>query len=241
MQCSFCGTLTDRGVQARQARAVQNDAARHAAEQRAAADQVRARVVAQQSVDAAGRWALYSSLLGGLLCCFVPVGSVLGIVFGMRARGLAAQHRLPGAGLGTVGLVFGVIGLSLSIVMWIAVGVMMVKENQHRAELKASLGDLSSPQLELESACTLAELELLDNKFGGYTSLDDFECGGPTGELELNGDEAVLRGVHFLKTDQRVPVVACFVRHARWSVKEVRGDDDCHAPKEAKPHKAKHE
>jgi hypothetical protein len=240
-QCTFCGTLTDRGVQVRQQQAMKGDAERHAAEQRAAADQVRARQAAQSSVDSAGRWALYSSLLGSLLCCFVPVGPVLGIVFGMRARGLAAQHRLAGAGLGTTGLVFGVVGLVCSMTLWIAAGVMMVNENKHRGELKAALGDLTAHQLELRSACALTELELLDTRYEGYSSLDDFECGSSTSDLELNGDEAVLRGVQFVKGQRRVPVVACLHHRNKWSVKQLRGDDDCSAPKEATPRKVKHD
>lgn len=240
-QCGFCGTLTDRGAQLKQQRAVQDDAARHAAEQRAAADQVRARQAAQYSVDSAGRWALYSSLLGSMLCCFVPVGSIMGIVFGMRARGLAAQHRIPSAGMGTAGLVIGVIGLVGSIMMWIAVGVMMVNESRHKKELQASLGDLTAQQVDLKTACALTELELLESKFEGYSSIDDFEC-GPSSDLDLSGDEAVLSGVHFLKGEQRVQVFACLHRKNKWSVQQLRGDDDCSAPpKEEKPRKRKHE
>ena len=239
-QCGFCGTLTDRGVQARQERALKGDAERHAAEQRAAVDQVRARQAAQYSVDSAGRWAFWSSVLGALLCCFVPAGSVMGIIFGMRARGLAAQHRLPGAGLGTTGLVFGVIGLVASMMMWIAVGVMMVNESRHKKALQASLGDLTAQQLDLKTACALTELELLETKFEGYSSLDDFEC-GPSSDLDLNGDEALLSGVRFLKSERRVPVFACLHRKNKWSVQQLRGDDDCSAPKEAKPRKVKHD
>ena len=239
-QCTHCGTITPRGVEARQARAAQTDADRRAAEQRSAMDTARARAAAQLDVDSAGKWAIISSLVGTVVCCFFPVGPVVGIIFGLRARRLATQHGLPGASLGTAGLTFGAIGLALSVMLWIAGGVMMVKENQHKAELKAQLGNVSAAQLDLQTACALTELELIDSHYEEYSSLDDLEC-TTTADIEQNGQEALLRDVHFLKGPKKVEVFACLRHRTKWTVHQVRGDEDCSAPKEGPDKKLKHE
>ncbi len=237
-QCTFCGTTTQRGMEARQARALQTDAERRAAEQRSAADGARARATAQLDVDAAGKWALISSLVGSVVCCLVPVGPVLGIVFGLRARRLAQQHGLAGASLGTAGLTFGGLGVGLALLSWLGIGVMVFKENQRKAELKAQLGDLSSPRLELGAACALTELEMFETRYEEFGVTNDFDCPA-TGDLEVMGDEAILRDLRFLSGEKKTELVACLRFKNRWSVHQLRSDDDCKAPKEPPKKKKK--
>lgn len=237
-QCTHCGTITPRGVEVRQARAEQTDADRHAAAQRSAMDTARARAAAQLDVDSAGKWAVLSSLIGTVVCCFFPIGPVVGIIFGVRARRLATQHGLPGASLGTAGLTFGAMGLALSAVLWIAGGVMIVKEDQHKAALKARLGNVSAQQLDLQTACALTELELIDSRYEEFTSFEDLEC-TTTADIEQNGQEALVRGVYFVKGDQKVEVFVCLRHHHKWSVHQVRDDEDCSASKKAPKKKRK--
>ncbi len=238
-QCTFCGTTTQRGVEARQARDLQTDADRRAAEQRSAMDGARTRASAQVEVDTAGKWALISSLVGSVVCCFVPVGPVLGIVFGLRARRLSQQHGLRGAALGTAGLTFGGLGVGLAFLSWLGIGAMVVKENQRKNELKAQLGDLTSPRLELGAACALTELEMFNVRYEAYGVTTDFDCRA-TGDLEVTGDEAVLRDLHFINGEKKAEFVACLRFKNRWSVHQLRFDDDCSAPKEPQK-KKKHE
>ena len=152
---------------------------------------------------------------------------------------MAEQHGLPGAALGTAGLAFGAIGVVLAVTSWIAVGVMAVQENKHRAELHAQLGNLTDTKLELKTACALTELEMIERRYEDFSSMDDFECAA-TGDLEVTGEAAVLRDLHFKKSEKSVELVSCLRYRNKWSVHQVRADDDCDAAKEPQK-KAKHE
>jgi hypothetical protein len=232
-QCNFCGTTTDRGVEVRQRKEQQSEADRRLAQERSVKEEGAARARAQPEVDAAGKWALVASLVGMVVCCFFPVGPVMGIVFGLRSRRLAQQYGLPGATLGTAGLALGVLGLGLAVAMWILVAVMGVQESKHKLELKAQLQNVTATQLDLKTACALTELELLSSRYQEFTNLEEFEC-AVTGDLEQNGEDAVLRDTHFVKNSHQVEVFTCFHYRKKWTVSQVRGDDDCSAPKEPK-------
>lgn len=225
--CPFCGTVGPDALAARQAQEAQRQAAERAAQQQSQAESVRAQANARPEIERSGRWALASALAGTVVCCPFPVGGVLGIVFGLRARRLAKDHGLPPPTMGTIGLGAGVAGILLAVGVWSLAGVMMVKENHRKAELRAAAGDGAT--LDVRGACALAELELIDRRYQGYTVMDDFEC-EHVADLELRDDEAVLRGARFAKKDGPVDVVACLTHHSRWTVKQVRGDDDCSAP-----------
>ena len=134
----------------------------------------------------------------------------MGIIFGMRARGLAAQHRLPGADSHHGPRVRGDRAGGLDD----DVDRRGRDDGEREPSQEGAPGvarHLTAQQLDLKTACALTELELLETKFEGYSSLDDFEC-GPSSDLDLNGDEALLSGVHFLKSERRVPVFACLHR-----------------------------
>jgi len=59
--------------------------------------------------------------------------------------------------------------------------------------------------------------------------MDDFE-GEHRADLDVRGDEAVLRGARFVKKDGPIEVVGCFTHGSGWTVTQVRGDQDCSAP-----------
>jgi len=225
--CPFCGTLGPEALAAKQAREAKQEAEQQAAQQRAAFSAARERAQAQGEVDQAGKRALWASLVGIGVCCFFPIGPILGVVFGLRSRRLAAQHGLLAPTSGTAGLAFGVFGLVLAVGLWIVAGVMQVKESGRKAELKRVIGE--AQVLDLKTACALAELETIVTHYQGYSALDDFEC-DHTGELEVDGDSAVLTGVHFTNGGKRIELVGCFSHGSRWSVKQLRGDTDCLAP-----------
>lgn len=225
--CPFCGTLGPDALEARRAKEAQREADERAAKQQSQAESVRAQVNAQPEVERSAKWSLLSSLLGTVLCCPLPIGGVMGIVFGLRARRLAKEHQLPAPLLGTLGLGGGVAGIVFAIAMWILAAGMMVRENERKKELRAVVGEATT--LDVRRACALAELELLDRHYEGFGVFDDFDC-EHVADLELKGDEAVLSGGRFQNKDGPVDVVTCFTQHGHWKVKQVRGDADCDAP-----------
>ena len=98
----------------------------------------------------------------------------------------------------------------------------------------------SAPQLDVKTACALTELELLETHYDDFTTLEDLEC-TTTAALEQNGDEAVLRDLRFEKSDRKkVELVSCLHYLNKWSVAQLRADDDCSAPKDNQK-KLKHE
>lgn len=234
-QCGFCGSITALGIAAKASRDKQAQAASQAAQQRSAIDAQAAKLRAQGEIDQSGKWALISSIVGTVVCCLFPVGPVMGIVFGLRARRLAAQHGLHGASLGTAGLSIGILGVALAVFVWVGAGVMSVLENRHKSELRARLG--SSETLDLNTACILTELELMETRYEGFSALTDFEC-TTTGDLAVNGREAVLTDTHFDNSGTRKAVVSCLQLKSKWTVKQLRADEDC---SDVKPGaKAKH-
>ncbi len=218
-QCKFCGSTTDRGAAAKRSReaAQVNDAA---------SARARGLALAQPEIQKAGKWAVLSSSIGTVVCCLLPIGPVLGIVFGLRARRLAQQHGLPYPAQGTLGLALGMLGVTLALFMWVGVAAVSIQEQRHKRALEAQLPP--GETLDLKSACALTELELISARYQGFTSLDDFEC-EKTGDLAIDGRTAVLSDTRFTKGGQRTEVFSCLQLKSRWSVKQVRGDDDCSA------------
>lgn len=236
-RCTFCGSLTTHGLEAKQARAAQEEHERRSAAQRSVEEAAAARSRAQPEVDQAGKWALLSSIIGTVVCCMVPIGPVMGIVFGLRARKLAQEHGLPNPSAASAGLTVGALGIVLSVVMWVAVAVVAVKENSQREHLKRQLASVTNAELDLKTACALAELELMDAQYEGFTALEAFDCVA-TADVEQDGETALLRDAHFANGGQKIPVFACLRFHTKWTVQQVRGDDDCSAappPPKKKP------
>lgn len=216
--CPFCGTIGPDALAARGAEQ-QRDW------QRAQAESVRAQSNTRPEIEQSAKWSAIASL-AGFVCCFFPVGGVLGLVFGIRARRLAREVGLPPPGLATLGIGAGAVGVLLSVTLWVASGGMMMKERNRKEELRQLAG--AATTLDARTACALAELELIITRYEGYSVLDDLRCDGAT--LRLDGDRAVLPGLTFDKERQRVEAFACFERRGGWTVTQVRNDAACDQP-----------
>lgn len=223
--CQFCGFITARGVALKDARAQREEAEARQRQGAQAAQAQAARASAQAEASRINQTALLWSIIGTVLCCIFPVGPVVGLIYGLKARGLGKTHGFsPPLG----GMVVSVGGLLLGGSLWVLVGVMGVKEETRKTELRKAIG--SAEVLDLQTACRLAELELLQTDYEGFDVFSDIDCDS-TGDLDLDGEEATLRDVRFIKSKERTPFVACFRRNStHWVVKQLRADEDCDAP-----------
>ncbi|MBL8912452.1 MAG: hypothetical protein JNM17_17300 [Archangium sp.] len=226
--CGHCGTVTPFGIAQRQARAAKQEQAQAANQQRSDAEATRLRQVAMREVEQYGKWSVISSLLGIILCCIFPVGPALGIYFGLKARALARERGVPNVGGGAAGTIIGYAGIALAIMTWVGAGVMQVMESKRKEELRMQI--TKGETLDLKSACALTELELLETRYEGYITGNDFECDG-LAEFEVKGKEAVLHGARFTRESKRIELISCLkLSGSSWTVKQLRPDEDCDAP-----------
>jgi hypothetical protein len=219
--CPYCKTTTAYGHQLAER---QRAEAWHQQQYQAAAVESERRN-AQVAVDAKGRQSLVWSLIG-LTGCFPA--SIVGVVIALRAKSLAKERGLIAPGSATSGLVLGLI-VPLALGGFLTLGMVL---NQGMDERKAELRKLadrsaSTSTLDQKTACTLAELRLLEDGYGGVAaiSIDDFDCPGKVTE---SGEHASLSGVRFRPGSKpAVTVTACFNRGARWSVEKFVETGDC--------------
>jgi hypothetical protein len=223
--CQFCGFITARGVALKDARAQREEAEAKQQQFAQTAQAQAARLSAQAEASRVNQASLLWSILGTVLCCVFPVGPVVGLIYALKARGLGKTHGFsPPLG----GLIVSVAGLLVAGSLWTMLGVMAVKEQTRKTELRKAIG--SAEVLDLKTACRLAELELLQTDYEGFDVFSDIDCDS-TGDLEADGSEATLRDVRFIKSTEPTPFVACFRRNAtHWVVKQLRADEDCDAP-----------
>ena len=225
--CSFCGTLTPVGVTAKQRRLARDDIEQRSARQRQVVEGEAAKARAHLDIEKVGKTAMIASLVGIVACCVLPIGPAIGIVLGSRARRVAKQHGLHNTGNATLGLTVGWLGVALAASLWVLMVVLSVQENNRKALLRSQLTDVSAASLGLPTACALVELELIDLKFQGFASYDEYVCQA-TGSVTQNGDAAELRDTSFTKDSKKIQVVGCFVRHGgRWSLKKVDPLGEC--------------
>jgi hypothetical protein len=227
--CIFCGTLTEAGRRVRSERATQQKLEAQLAQQRASMTAQSEQSRATQEIARAGTRAILWSVLGLLACC-LPIGPIVGLVMSRGAAQLAKKHGLDSS-RATLGLAVSASCLLICVGMWIFIVVLGVKESNHKAELLSVVeAGAGKPALSAPTACALAELELMETKFGDFSYANhDFHC---SSDLTLKGDDARLLGSYFMKESKRVPVVACFHKTARWSVQQLRSNDACNAPPE---------
>lgn len=223
--CQFCGVITARGVALKDARAQKEEVEAKQREAAQAAQAQSARLAAQAEASRINQTSMLWSIIGTVLCCVFPIGPVVGLIYASRARALGKAHGFT-APIG--GLIVASAGLLLALSTWVLVGVTAAKEEARKSDLRKAIG--TAENLDLTTACKLAELELLLTDYEGFDTYSDFEC-EQTGDLEVKAQEATLRDIRFLKSKDRTPLVACF-RHnsTRWVVKQLRADDACDAP-----------
>lgn len=220
LACSFCQAPT---AAARR----QREQAEYAAQQRAslqAAHEQQARVAAQGRLQSLATHSMWWSIAGLVVCC-LPVAT-LGIVQGIRARGLA---RTLGAAVpfgATVGLALGGFGSLASVGVWTWA---IISSNQDEAEAAAKVQVLEAraksgseaTALGLETACALAEAYTWKNGFEGTNGyrMKSMEC---IGKVTVDGDRAVLDAWRFAHDSTRHDVNVCFKRGGRWYVAEMK-------------------
>lgn len=223
--CTHCGVETEAGKLARQRRA----AAEAEAKKRAERDAFNARVRQIGEVTAAANRSLLVSLLGLLACC-LPVGPIVGVVLARGAQRQAEGLGVPG-GRGTAALAVAIVALVFSLSGWGFIGVIVKQEAERKRELNAIIArEAKGETLTSAGACALLELELMSSKYEKYDAFnDDLTC---PGEVVPHGErEAKLLDSHFTHSNKRVDVVACFHKSgSTWTVKQLRGDDNCDAP-----------
>ena len=159
-------------------------------------------------------------LLGPLL--FGTPFGIVGIVQGVRARGMAREARVPLPGVALAGLVLSVLSLFTSIggivLLDRSVEQDKTKAVARAAEVEKRVGrGAEAPVLTRDVACALAEAHLLRE---GHEKLDgwqirEVEC---LGKLTSNGDRAEIDLVRVKDVTKKYELHACFKRGGTWFV-----------------------
>jgi hypothetical protein len=163
----------------------------------------------------------------------LPVFPILSVLAYRRARELAKRLSVDVPGHATFGLVLS--GLALVMLpLTLVVGLFADNAAEERTEkriaaLEARLATAAvQPNLDLTTACALAELHALKNGYADQRGkhLMQFDCGGTLGGTPSH---PVLDRLAFTSdvNDKRLEVSACLEHGARWFVKELRADHAC--------------
>ena len=209
--CPYCQFTTPAGVAAHQQRQHQAQWAAHATHQQMAAAVARMKSTSMQS--------LIFGILGMLIFC-TPLG-IVGIIQGVRARGMSREVNAPVPGTATAGLILSI----LSIVTSIA-GIYLLDKGgredeaaakQRAAAIEQRLGARPSAKvLERDVACGLAEAHVLREGHGGKAGYhySDFQCIGRFESTEDRAEIDVIRAKYVDVVEFR----ACFKRGEKWYV-----------------------
>ncbi|MFO0675354.1 MAG: DUF4190 domain-containing protein [Polyangiaceae bacterium] len=215
--CQYCGLETHHGAQERA-----READLHAHGQR-------------QERDAAGRaMASRANLamllgLGSLVTCCFPVG-IGAIVMGVQSNGLAKKANLHKDPKALVGIVVGALSILAFTGMCIVVAIQHAQQANRAADIaKATDEKRKAAEIDMATACSLAEARIIADGYSGKTLLDKFTCRGPFDSKSthptLQGIDAEMSGVTF-------KLQACFLRNdKRWFVVSVQEGGTCEAMK----------
>jgi hypothetical protein len=188
------------------------------------AHELREKAKVEAQVKSAASNALVVSIIGLVICC-IPVIAIVALVMGVRARGLARQHGVipPGGAaaaiaISVVSLIAFAAGLTFSIV-----------EDQRKQERITKLekrieDDVDDKKLDLDTACALVEIHVLEEGYGGTsaTSIEGVDC---PGKLRNQGETASLDDIQ-IKSTKTETAVACFKRGSKWYVERL-GKESC--------------
>jgi hypothetical protein len=216
LACPYCKFTTPAGVAAHQHHQAH---AQHQAQWAAHASYVHTSVATARMKSTATQ-SLVFGILGIILFC-TPLG-IVGLIQGVRARGMARQAQAPVPGTGTAGLVLSILSLITSIT-----GIVLldrgVEEDKAAAEQRAvaierRIGNKASASiLDRDTACGLAEIHVWregDGKIAHHIA-KSVQC---MGKLRLEGDRAELDLVRVKSSTDQNDSHVCFKRGDRWYV-----------------------
>lgn len=224
LTCPYCGHETPNFAAAR---AHEAEKTRHA-QQQAQADASTARQASLGTLEGSAKVALYWALAGVLVCC-LPIGSIGGLVLGSRVRKSAAALGVPAPWQSLAALIVSAGTLSL-LVLALIIGVISDREKTARvaALREATKASGAAAELEVETACALVEVTLLEGGAGQKGgALNLFRC---EGALEREpGGAAVLRDVEYARLAGADParVDACLSKGTRWKVDAIGTGPGC--------------
>ena len=137
--------------------------------------------------------------------------------------------QVPPHAKATVGLVLGVLSsvTSIGFFTWAMLEAQNQQEDteQRIAAIEKRLGDKpSSPVLDRDTACGLAEIHARRNGWAGHQgyTLEAFEC---VGKIERSADRAQLEDFRFKyrnDSNARYELNVCLKRGAQWYVGDMR-------------------
>jgi hypothetical protein len=224
LACPYCRFTTPRGVAAHQ----QQQAQAHQQAQWAAHANYVHTSVANARMKSTGTQALVFGILGILLFC-TPLG-IVGIVQGIRARGMSKQANAPVPGTATAGLVLSIVSLVTSIggIILIDRGVEEDKAaaEQRAAAIERRLGNKpAAAVLTRETACDLAEIHVWregDGKIANHIA-KSVQC---MGRLTFEGERAEIDLVRVKSGTEQNDSHVCFRRGDKWYVERF-GSTPC--------------
>lgn len=226
LTCAYCGHETPNVANVR---ALAEERKRHV-EQQALIDASNARKASVDALDASARTAIYWSLAGVLVCC-LPVGSIVGLVLGLRVRRSATVLKAPAPWQSMAAIVVSIVWLAFFLFALI-LGVITEHQKSARvAELRAATkGSAAAPDLDADTACALIEMTLLEGGAGREGgALDLFRCEGLVEKTATGG--AVIKDIEFARasSDKPLRVDGCLSRGSRWKVDAIGTGPGCHA------------
>lgn len=222
-QCAFCGTVS---LPARLQ--LQGEAARQQAiSAPIIAQQAIARRVAQNNTEQAASRALLWGILAPFFVC-LPIPSVLAVLARNRAVRIAKEGGVEVPARATVGYLLGLLSAVGFVVCIVAISISVYHDDQRVDARKAALAKIiaakgTTPTLDHDFACALAEKSLLTDGFNGSTdtgSFRDLECAG---SLRIVKDRAEMADFKLKTTSSGGPVSAtiCFKHGNSWFVERT--------------------
>jgi hypothetical protein len=227
-QCAYCGTVSLRARLMLQSEAAQRMIAQAPLTAQAAIAKRVAQVNAEQAANRALTWGILS---WPFMCMLLP--SVIAVLSFTRAKRLAREAGSEVPTRATVGLVCGLVTGVGFVAVVIAASISVYSDNQRVAARKAELSALvakrgTSPVLDHDFACQLAELSLLTDGFAGSTNSGEFRDLECSGALHVRKDRAELDDFKLRTSSSSAAVTAtiCFKHGNSWFV-ERSGVTSC--------------
>ena len=227
-QCAYCGT-----VSAAARRQLQADAARQqAVAAPIIAQQAIARRVAQMNVEqAAGRSLMWGVLSPFFVC--LPFPSVLAVLAHNRARRLAKEGGVELPTRAKVGYWLALVSVLGFVVCFVAICVSVYHDDQRVDARKVELAKIiaakgTTPVLDHDFACALAEKSLLTDGFAGSTDTGSFrelECAGSVRILKERAEMTDFK-LRTSSSSDKVTATICFKHGNSWFV-ERTGTTSC--------------